>query len=206
MPRLFIAAVALLLAGCAAAPPQAAPTSGAPTSAAPDGAEPSNADLQAKWWTWALSSPEARNPVVDPTGQFCAEDQPKDVWFLAGTFGGSTQRTCEVPAGRPIAAPAVNRYSSNTSDCKSFMAAAKGSMTLDGQVVELRRVDPVEISFQVAPDNATGESAGRKVAQACGLWAWLPPLLPGEHELKIEGESGDFSTAVVYQLKVSAGD
>ncbi|WP_207311281.1 hypothetical protein [Lentzea alba] len=205
MPRLFIAAVALLLAGCAGAPPQATPTSGAPTSAS-DGAAPSDADLQAKWWTWALSSPQARNPVADPTGQFCAEDQPKNVWFLAGTFGGAAQRTCEVPGGRPIAAPAVNLYSANTSDCKSFMAAATGSMTLDGQVVELRRIDPVEITFQAAQDNAIGESAGRKVAQACGLWAWLPPLLPGEHELKIEGESGTFSTSVVYQLKVGAGD
>ena len=204
MPRLLIAAVALLLAGCAATPSGTAPSQTAPTSTAPDGAEPSNADLQAKWWTWALSSPEERNPVADPTGQFCAENPPKDVWFLAGTFGGAAQRTCEVPAGRPVAAPAVNRYSSNTSDCKSFMTEAKGSMTLDGQVVELRRIDPVEITFQVAKDNAAGESAGRKVAQACGLWAWLPPLLPGEHELKIEGESGDFSTSVVYQLKVDA--
>jgi hypothetical protein len=203
VPRPFIAAAALLLAGCAAAPPPAAP---APTSAASDGAAPSNAELQAKWWTWALSSPEARNPVADPTGQFCAEGQPKDVWFLAGTFGGKAQRTCEVPAGRPVAAPAVNLYSANTSACKSFMAAAKGSMTLDGQVVELRRADPVEITFQVAKDNAIGESAGRKVARACGLWAWLPPLPPGEHELTIEGESGDFSTSVVYQLNVSAGD
>ena len=102
MPRLFIAAVALLLAGCAGAPPQATPTSDAPTTAS-NGAAPSDADLQAKWWTWALSSPQARNPVADPTGQFCAEDQPKDVWFLAGTFGGAAQRTCEVPGGRPLA-------------------------------------------------------------------------------------------------------
>ncbi|MGW6931664.1 hypothetical protein ACWGE0_16555 [Lentzea sp. NPDC054927] len=207
MPRLLIAAFALLLAGCGIAKPQSAPNSGEPTSVTPAAAErPSDADLQAKWWTWALSSPENRNPVVDDTGQWCAENQPKDMWFLAGTFGGEVERKCEVPAGRPLAAPAVNRYSANTSSCKSFMASAKGSMTLDGQVVEVRRVDAVEITFQAARDNATGESAGRHTAQACGLWGWLPPLRAGEHELKIVGESGDFSTSVTYRLKVTGAD
>lgn len=203
MHRQLIVAFALLLAGCATAQPQAA----APPSETPAPAErPSDAEMQSRWWTWALSSPENRNPVVDDTGQWCAENQPKDVWFLAGTFGGAVQRSCEVPAGRPLAGPAVNLYSANTSACKTFMAAAKGSVTLDGQVLELRRVDPVEITFQAARDNASGESAGRHAAQACGLWAWLPPLQPGEHELKIEGESGDFSTSVTYLLKVSGGD
>jgi hypothetical protein len=200
VPRVLIAALVLLLAGCAAVQPQAAPTSPVPAG------ELSDADLQSRWWTWALSSPEERNPVVDTTGRFCAEDQPKDVWFFAGTFGGEAERTCEVPAGRPLAGPAVNLYSADTSGCRTFMAGAKGSMTLDGQVVELRGVDPVEISFQAAEDNAIGERAGRLAAWACGLWAWLPPLRPGEHELRIEGESGDFSTSVTYRLKVTGAD
>ncbi|MEU0884467.1 hypothetical protein ABZ345_38245 [Lentzea sp. NPDC005914] len=196
MPRPLIAALALLLAGCATAQPPGTPTSEAPA------AELSDADLQARWWTWALASPQERNPVADETGQFCAEDQPKDVWFFAGTFGGRATRTCEVPADRPLAGPAVNHYSANTTDCKKFMEAAKGSVTLDGQVVELRRIDPVEVRFDAAKDNAAGERAGRIAAQACGLWAWLKPLTPGEHELRIEGESGGLGVAVTYQLKV----
>jgi hypothetical protein len=206
VPRLLIVVIALLLSGCAIAQPQNAQPPPVPASEAPAGAEPSDAELQSRWWTWALSSPEERNPVADPTGQFCAEDQPKDVWFFAGTFGGEAERTCEVPSGRPLAGPAVNLYNSNTSRCKTFMTGVKGSMTLDGKVVELRRIDPVEVTFQAAKDNASGESAGRVVAQACGLWAWLPPLSPGEHELRIEGESGSFSTSVTYRLKVRGAD
>ncbi|MDT7786429.1 MAG: hypothetical protein QOF58_4848 [Pseudonocardiales bacterium] len=200
MPRPLIAALALLLAGCAAAQPPAAPTSASPTPAT----DLSNTDLQARWWTWASASPEERNPVMDESGQFCAEDQPKDVWFFAGTFGGSAQRTCQVPAGRPLAGPAVNRHSNNTSSCKAFMAEVKGSVTLDGQLVELRRIDPVEITFVAARDNVMGLSAGKLATQACGLWAWIPPLKPGEHELRVAGESADFSTSVIYRLKVPA--
>ena len=195
VPRPLIVALALLLAGCTAAQTPAPAT-------APADVELSDVDLQARWWTWALASPEARNPVVDTTGRFCAEDQPKDVWFFAGTFGGKAERTCEVPADRPLAGPAISHYSADAADCAKFMAAAKGSVTLDGQVVELRRIDPVEVRFDAARDNVVGERAGRVAAQACGLWAWLKALTPGEHELRVEGESGGLSTAVTYQLKV----
>lgn len=202
MPRLLIAAVALLLAGCGGA----APSTSAPQTSQKPAERPSDADLQARWWSWALSTPKERNPVTDPTGQFCARGQPKDIWFVAGTFGGKADRKCEVPPGRPLAGPAVNLYAADAADCEKFMATAKGSVTLDGQIVELRRVDPVGVTFDVAPGNVVGERAGRVAAKACGLWAWLPPLAEGEHELRIEGESGDFSTSAVYRLTIRAGD
>lgn len=202
--RLLIAALAVLLTGCAIPQPRTATKTSEPTLAA--GERLSDQDLQARWWTWALASPEERNPVADETGKFCAEDQPKDVWFLAGTFGGAVDRTCRVPAGRPLAAPAVNRYSANTAHCREFMTGVKGTVTLDGQPVELRRIDPVEITFQVARDNAIGERGGKQAAQACGLWAWIPPLTPGEHDLLIEGEAGSFSTSAHYKLTITGGD
>ncbi|MCR3751102.1 hypothetical protein LX88_005090 [Lentzea californiensis] len=198
VPRLLIAAFALLLAGCAAAPEPAPVSSETAVSAE----RLSDRDLQAKWWTWAASSPENRNPVVDDTGQWCAENQPEDVWFFAGTFGGPVDRRCQVPAGRPLAGPAV----STVTNCESFMAVGKGSVTLDGQLVELRRIAPVGITFEAAPDNAMGAREGRVQAQACGLWAWIPPLKPGEHELVIAGELGDFSTSARYLLTVSSAD
>jgi hypothetical protein len=128
VPRLLIAAFALLLAGCAAAP-EPTPVSSEATTRTSE--QLSDQELQAKWWTWAASSPENRNPVVDDTGQWCAENQPKDVWFFAGTFGGAVNRTCRMPAGRPLAGPAVN-LASTDANCASFMANAKGSVTLDG--------------------------------------------------------------------------
>ncbi|MET9230696.1 hypothetical protein [Lentzea sp. NPDC003310] len=202
MPRLLIAAFALLLAGCAASP-EPAPVSSETTTSATE--QLSDQELQAKWWTWAASSPERRNPVVDDTGQWCAENQPQDVWFFAGTFGGSVARKCRVPAGRPLAGPALNLAASD-SDCAAFMETAKGSVTLDGQLVELRRIAPVAITFQAVEGNAVGRPQGRVAVQGCGLWAWIPPLSPGEHELEVKGESGDFQTSARYLLTVSSSD
>ncbi|SDP09874.1 hypothetical protein SAMN05421507_105236 [Lentzea jiangxiensis] len=200
VPRPFIAAFALLLAGCATAGPQPSPVSATTPSASAE--RLSDKDLQAQWWTWAAATPENRNPVVDDTGQWCAEAQPRDVWFFAGTFGGEVSRRCEVPAGRPLAGPAVNA----TGNCTSFLAGATGSVTLDGQVVELRRIAPVGISFQAAKGNVLGVREGRVQAQACGLWAWIPPLSPGEHELLVEGDADGFRTSARYLLTVSAAD
>lgn len=202
MPRLFIAAFALLLAGCAAAREPAPVSSGTTTESS---GQLSDQELQAKWWTWAASSPENRNPVVDDTGQWCGEDQPKDVWFFAGTFGGTVNRRCQVPAGRPLAGPALNLVSTDA-NCATFMDGAKGSVTLDGQLLELRRITPVAVTYQAAENNVMGQPEGRVAGQGCGLWAWIPPLTPGEHELVVRGESGDFNTTARYLLTVSSSD
>src|SRR4051812_43698253 len=102
--RSFIVVFALLLAGCTAVEP-GSPRATSPSAAetAADGTRPSDQVIQERWWTWAASSPEERNPVADLTGRFCGEDQPSDVWFFAGTFGGEADRSCQVPAGRPLA-------------------------------------------------------------------------------------------------------
>src|SRR5215468_10575109 len=43
----------------------------------------------AAWWLWALSQPAATNPILDPDGRFCANQQAGNVWFLAGATGGT---------------------------------------------------------------------------------------------------------------------
>jgi len=44
------------------------------------------------WWNWAVQSPSATNPQLDPTGEDCDVGQSGQVWFLAGVFGGDRQR------------------------------------------------------------------------------------------------------------------
>jgi hypothetical protein len=62
------------------------------------------------WWQWAFSIPAANNPVADPTGQYAAVGQPDGpVWFLAGTFGGSAERTVTIPGGKYLFFPIVNQ-------------------------------------------------------------------------------------------------
>src|SRR5690348_8446281 len=55
-----------------------------------------------KWEQWLISVPQPVNPATDPTGKNCAQNQVGPVWFLAGTTGGSAERTCTIPAGKAI--------------------------------------------------------------------------------------------------------
>lgn len=57
---------------------------------------------------WQTGIPAERNPVRDPTGEFCGEEQSGPVWFLASLLGpGSTDRECSVPAGKAVYVPLV---------------------------------------------------------------------------------------------------
>ncbi|MCX4536044.1 hypothetical protein OHA79_13165 [Streptomyces sp. NBC_00841] len=58
--------------------------------------------LAGRWWKWALSAPDDRSPVKDTTGEHAAWNQPDDLWFLAGTYGGRVVRRCAIPSDRPV--------------------------------------------------------------------------------------------------------
>ncbi|MFJ2107065.1 signal protein [Streptomyces microflavus] len=159
------------------------------------------AELQGKWWTWAASEPEETNPVADDDGSACDRNQPEDVWFLAGTFGGEAERECTVPAGRPIAFPLVN-YFGDGQDCIAFMDDAEGSALLDGSPVEPEVYEGESIIVQGLEGNAITGARERFTTTGCGLWVQLPALGLGQHILKIIGRSGDLSVGVEYRLTV----
>ncbi|KUM79804.1 hypothetical protein [Streptomyces curacoi] len=179
--------------------------SAAPGSAAPASAQArlSPADLQSRWWTWAMSEPERTNPVADEDGSECARNQPQDVWFLAGTFGTRVERTCGIPAGVPVAVPLVNLMS-DPADCADFMSTAKGSAVLDGEKVDSEIIRGEAISVQGVAGNPVTGTDERFAATGCGLWVQLPPLERGKHTLAIRGQAQDFSVAVDYSLTVGA--
>ncbi|MFG3038546.1 signal protein [Streptomyces sp. NPDC048330] len=163
----------------------------------------SSAELQGRWWTWAASEPEATNPVADRDGSACGRNQAHDVWFLAGTFGGRVERACEVPGGRPIAAPVVNTFG-DPQDCAAFLSGAQGTVLLDGKVVEPETHRGAPITVEAAQGNPVTGEEGRFEVTGCGLWVQLPSLAPGKHSLRIRGRSGAFSTGVDYVLTVAA--
>jgi hypothetical protein len=59
-------------------------------------------ELASEWTNWFVKEPIATNPAFDPDGRFCDRNQQGKVWFLASTFEGVVNRTCEVPAGKAI--------------------------------------------------------------------------------------------------------
>lgn len=62
-------------------------------------------DWVAEWWQWALAIPKAENPIL---GGPCELHQTGDVFFLAGTTGGASTRSCTIPAGKGIFLPIAN--------------------------------------------------------------------------------------------------
>ncbi len=65
-------------------------------------------EWSARWWQWTLAIPAATNPNLDTTGENCAEGQSGQVWFLAGSFGGTFERACPVPTGKALFFPILN--------------------------------------------------------------------------------------------------
>jgi hypothetical protein len=63
------------------------------------------AEWGAAWWQWALAIQNAKNPIL---GGACDQNQPNEVFFLAGNTGGTTTRSCSVPASRPLFFPILN--------------------------------------------------------------------------------------------------
>lgn len=67
------------------------------------------ADWSVEWWKWVLLIPADRNPLFDDeSGKFTTEAQSGDVWFLAGSWIGTTDLNINVPAGKALFLPVVN--------------------------------------------------------------------------------------------------
>ncbi|MEV4018455.1 signal protein [Nonomuraea angiospora] len=191
-PAIPLLLVLGLVAGCGVA--QGSGAASKPKVAASE-------NIQGRWWTWAASEEERTNPVTDTTGRFCDRNQPDDVWFLAGTFGGTYRRTCRVPAGRPVVFPLVNQISTEQ-QCRMFMATATGKATFDGKTVTPERMEDDNVIVKGVVGNPLSGEEGTTTSYACGVWARLPPLKPGRHTLTIRGASGSFRTGVDYTLIV----
>jgi hypothetical protein len=177
----------------------------------------------AGWIQWAEAGPVGQNVITDATGAFCGANQPRrDVWYLAGAFGGNTgvERSCTVPHNRAlfypllewnwIDCPGTSDVLLSDADVRGILAgltdqAAMLTSTLDGvaisrhQVLTVRTQSPKFTS--VLPDNSV-------IAGGCspplvggnagrrfvdGYWVMLPPLSPGVHTLTLHGGQLDGS-------------
>jgi hypothetical protein len=160
------------------------------------------ASIQSRWWEWAASEPSATNPVADATGAFCLVNQPDDIWFFAGTFGGEVRRECTVPSDRPIVVPLVNLVCYSEEECDQFMLGASGTAELDGQSITPDRIEAEPITYNAVFANPITYDEGRYDAIACGLWVRIEPLTVGRHELIIHGQAADFTVDVEYAFEV----
>jgi hypothetical protein len=205
LPSLLVAA-GLALGGVRA---HAAANSGVlPVVSKPHGK--SYGEWAGAYWQWALSIPADRNPITDATGAFAGEAQSGPVWFLAGTFGNSADRSSTIPAGKTLLVPVSHWiFGAGVFDCDPTVpgvpcdvdalrltaaanteAADVLEVTIDGVPVQNVRnyrafsADPFSLTF---PENSVvGVPAGTYSPQvADGYWLMLAPLSNGAHTIEI---------------------
>jgi hypothetical protein len=191
-----------------------------PSNAAPHGK--TYGEWAAAFWQWVLSIPADRSPLTDTTGAFAGENQSGPVWFVAGTFGSSEERSYTVPAGKSLFVPVYNWiFGSGAFDCDPSvpgvpcdvpaLQAAAAANTEAADVLEVS-IDDVPVQnvrgyraaslapFSITyPENSvTGLPAGTYFPQvADGYWLMLAPLPKGVHTLRIHVRAPNTSNGPV---------
>jgi len=185
-----------------------------------------------EWWQWALGIPLAANPLVDTSGQSCAQRQVDTVWFLAGSVASDpVVRTCTIPSGRALFFPLINNlYGAFLSDPRSTRteAFARAQVACTTPVAITASIDGIAVSnpqrfstgaegsqspifnVQLPPANLLG--AGEDVIPELaltpsaehGYYLFVRPLAPGRHTIRwiASGCFGDFYQDVTYVLTV----
>jgi hypothetical protein len=186
-----------------------------------------------KWWQWVMSIPADRNPLTDETGEFADEGQSGPVWFAAGTFGNSVERSYSVPEGKALFVPVDNWiFGAGAFDCDptvpgvpcvvcelQALAAANTEaadivdVMIDGQPVEnvrqYRASSPKPFSIHYPENSVTGVPEGNYYPNvADGYWLMLEPLAKGKYEIVIhvrapETSYGFIEFVVIQHIEVT---
>jgi hypothetical protein len=172
------------------------------------------------WWKWLISIPKEMNPALDTTGQFCSVSQPyPNVWFLAGTFGGSVTRYCTIPYGKALFFPVIN-YETSFADestlrtekqledvCRSEIDDIRDIYaSVDGESIDVRKYRVKSESFEVdmPPNNCLGTLTGLTKIASDGYWLFIDSLPVGNHLLTSFGScmSGRIKIGCTYELVI----
>jgi len=160
--------------------------------------------LAARWVQWVAAARVHKNPVADETGEDAADNQPTDLFFLAGSYGERVVRRCVVPAGRELFMPLFNVFLRNPDGPPPAPDREHGSIAVDGAPLEPDWI-ATPVPFMVSGTRLNGVTGRTKAVPMTtyGLWKLLAPLAPGEHEVHATGGDGYGSAVDVrYQLLV----
>lgn len=179
-------------------------------------------DWTIRWWRWLLSSSMETNPALDVSGKWSElrQDDP-NVWFLAGTFGGSVVRTSTIPPGKAILMPVIN-YECSFADeplitsekelelkCKSEIDDIK-HLTVSIDEIILKDLDQYRVRSPFFPinlqeNNILGVNSGCTNMISDGFWIFLKPLRIGDHKISSFGScrSGKIKIQTTYSINVA---
>ena len=188
------------------------------------------ATAAARWQQWAFGAPSAVSPQTDSTGANCAQGQAGPIWWLAGSFGGSTTRSCNIPADKAVFLAILNEFwitfltdppqtiKEKRQILAQFMDGATIAIEIDGKSVKKAssyRVasDVFDETFPL--DNVLGLDTsicaqGKDGLLHCspdfndGYYLLLEPLPAGDHTIHATGTTADgsFSLELTFNLTV----
>ena len=165
----------------------------------------------AMWWRWLHSFPKHSSPALDSTGELCSIPQVNsNVWFLAGTLGGSATRTCSIPRGKAILFPIITSAFSFAVDphlisedelirstIEDIDTVKKLSLTVDDH--EFKDFAQFRVRSEPFDDIIFGQPT-RAVSDGYG--SFLKALIAGKHKIHFLGENVDFFNEVTYCIYI----
>jgi hypothetical protein len=158
------------------------------------------------FWKWIISFPIPKSPWQDNTGTNCDNGQSatnSPIFYLSGNGGGTSVRTCKVPAGKALFIPvspmeASDKESPGASVEQLSKSAKKDQdsvtslyLKIDDKVYNLQDLSkyrthtgPFDVVF---PDNAIfGASKGNAKSVADGYYVITEPLTKGTHNIQFK--------------------
>lgn len=219
----FVAMGAATTAQAASAPPRVYPPQAHPYGL-------TYSQWAVRFVQWLMAIPTSHNPWTDSTGAYCAEGQSGPVWYLvnysgkmnvAGYGGGTTVRTCTVPAGKAVLiSPDFMECSTIEGDGNTFAdlsSCARGyadeetqaGVTVDGVhftnlLTRYRFATPL-FTFKYPADNLLQMTTPGVTKSAADVFCViLAPLAAGPHtvEAHIVNPSVGETANVTYHLTV----
>ena len=178
------------------------------------------------FWKWMVSIPQENNPNLDSTGEKCAINQSDpNVWYSVPTFGGSAERTCNIPEGKAIlicilcgeCSYAENQELKSESELRtcarqsndvgprSMQAVVDGNNLKD---LEKYRVESSLFDLTLPQNNVYSAPPGKTKSVSDGFWVFLETMPVGAHDIEFSGSLidpsgvGNYNTQVKYHLIV----
>jgi hypothetical protein len=168
-------------------------------------------EWSATWWQWLLSAPKEYNLSIDETGKNCHVNQDNpNVWFLSGTSGGYSERSCTIPAGKAILIspievecsyaefPALKTESELRQCAKEDQDNVRNvQLVVDGISIDdwrEYRVSSPLFNITLPENNILGLPPQQTQAVSDGYFIMLKPLPVGEHIIDSSGNLVDVTT------------
>jgi hypothetical protein len=158
------------------------------------------------------------------SGQYAANFQSYDLFFLAGKFGSEVeiypQRSCTIAYQKPILFPILNCEANpleypDLNDDNDLIGHVRQDIDgiirkeclIDGQTAPILRVqsDPLIFPLYICEDNGLGtEGTGLTRAAADGYWVFIESISRGNHLITFRGscELGRLNSGADYQINV----